>query len=223
MRRRSSSGVAIQRLIEQSLRLDPRTTNTLAAMLEAANDVWGSKRPSGYQIDGAVRLLQILECSRGAMLTDEPGLGKTLTAQLAVAVLIKDRIARRIELATDLPVRVTIVAPARVLGATKRGEPTQWFLYATEIRAAVRAPARRRRGSGPTGREVDDGLLPEDPPALGHQLRPPSHRPPRRRPGRPRACRGVRDRRAGRGPQLPQRDLARDAGPEVLSVSAGLW
>jgi hypothetical protein len=129
--------VAIQRLIEQSLRLDPRTTNTLAAMLAAANDVWGSKRPSGYQIDGAVRVLQILECSRGAMLTDEPGLGKTLTAQLAVAALIKDRIARRVELATDLPVRVTIVAPARVLGAKKRGEPTQWFLYATEIRAAV--------------------------------------------------------------------------------------
>ena len=130
--------VAIQRLIEQSLRLDPRMTNTLAAMLAAANDVWGSKRPSGYQIDGAVRLLQILECSRGAMLTDEPGLGKTLTAQLAVAALIKNRIARRIELATDVPVRVSIVAPARVLGVKKRGEPTQWFLYATEIRAAVR-------------------------------------------------------------------------------------
>lgn len=129
--------LAIQRLIEQSLRLAPAKARTVAAMLEAANDMWGSKRPSGYQIDGAVRLLQILETSRGAMLTDEPGLGKTLTAQLAVAALIKDRIARRIELATDLPVRVTIIAPARVLGATKRGEPTQWFLYAREIRAAV--------------------------------------------------------------------------------------
>jgi len=49
-------------------------------MLEAANDMRGSKRPSGYQIDGAVRLLQILETLRGAMLTDEPGLGNRWTS-----------------------------------------------------------------------------------------------------------------------------------------------
>lgn len=134
---------AIQRLIEQSLRLRPQQTRTIAAMLEAARDAWGSKRPSGYQIDGAVRLLQILETSRGAMLTDEPGLGKTLIAQLTVAALVKERIRQRIDLpqgAAVPPVRVTIVAPARVLGVGERrsDEPTQWFLYATEIRRAVR-------------------------------------------------------------------------------------
>lgn len=133
---------AIRRLIEQSLRLRPDDAKTVATMLEAARDAWGSKRPSGYQIDGAVRLLQILETSRGAMLTDEPGLGKTLIAQITVAALVKQRIAQRIELpqgAGAPPVRVTIIAPARVLGTERqRDEPTQWFLYATEIRRAVR-------------------------------------------------------------------------------------
>ena len=135
--------LAIQRLIEKSLRLDPEQAQTMAAMLEHAEGAWGSKHPSGYQVDGAVRLLQILKNSRGAMLTDEPGLGKTLIAQLTVAALIKERIGERIRLpqgATVSPVRVTIVAPARVLGAGERrsDEPTQWFLYATEIRRAVR-------------------------------------------------------------------------------------
>lgn len=131
---------AIQRLIEQSLRLRPESARTIAAMLESAREAWGSKRPSGYQIDGAVRILQTLENSRGAMLTDEPGLGKTLIAQLTVAALIKERIEQRVALrsAAAPPVRVTIVAPARVLGAKGgRDEPTQWFLYATEIRRAV--------------------------------------------------------------------------------------
>jgi len=72
--------LAIQRLIERSLRLAPAKARTVAAMLEAANDMRGSKRPSGYQIDGAVRLLQILETLRGAMLTDEPGLGNRWTS-----------------------------------------------------------------------------------------------------------------------------------------------
>ena len=134
--------LAIQRLIEQSLRLNPDRARTVANMLEVARDAWGSKRPSGYQIDGAVRLLQILETSRGAMLTDEPGLGKTLIAQLTVAALIKERIEQRLKLpnaAARPPVRVTIVAPARVLGAKGgRDEPTQWFLYASEVRLAVR-------------------------------------------------------------------------------------
>lgn len=133
---------AIQRLIEQSLRLNPERARTVATMLEAARDAWGSKRPSGYQIDGAVRLLQILETSRGAMVTDEPGLGKTLIAQLTIAALIKERIEQRLKLpnaAAAPPVRVTIVAPARVLGAKGgRDEPTQWFLYAAEVRHAVR-------------------------------------------------------------------------------------
>jgi hypothetical protein len=136
---------AIVRDIELALGVD---SNDLAALREAVGridpKIWGNKTPSPYQIDGALRLLVLLGRSRGALLTDEPGLGKTLIAQLVTALLISRCITRRLDSTSDgpksrAPVQVSILAPARVLGKSAGDGGTRWHGYATEIRAAVRA------------------------------------------------------------------------------------
>lgn len=136
---------AIVRDIELALGVD---SNDLAALREAVGridpKIWGNKSPSPYQIDGALRLLLLLGRSRGALLTDEPGLGKTLIAQLVAALLISRCIKRRLDSTSDgpksrAPVQVSILAPARVLGKSAGDGGTRWHGYATEIRAAVRA------------------------------------------------------------------------------------
>ncbi|MFV8750339.1 helicase-related protein [Nannocystaceae bacterium ST9] len=138
---------AICRDIEIALGLDARTLDATIHTLHGLERAWHGKRPSTYQLDGAARLLALLQHSRGAMLTDEPGLGKTLVAQLVAAALIRDRLVARRKLAGDMKVgieslprvRVSILAPARVLGRGGRSEQaaTQWFRHALEIRSAV--------------------------------------------------------------------------------------
>ncbi|MCA9685793.1 MAG: hypothetical protein KC457_26695, partial [Myxococcales bacterium] len=140
---------AICRDIELALGLDAPTIEATSHTLNGLEDAWHGKKPSVYQVDGAARLLALLQHSRGAMLTDEPGLGKTLVAQLVAAALIRDRLVARRTLAAEQgldidklpPIRVSILAPARVLGARGRSEQaaTQWFRHAAEIRSAVRS------------------------------------------------------------------------------------
>jgi hypothetical protein len=138
---------AICRDIEIALGLDAQTLDATIRTLHDLEHAWHGKIPSAYQLDGAARLLALLQHSRGAMLTDEPGLGKTLVAQLVTAAMIHRRLVARRELAAELGVpitklprlRVSILAPARVLGRGGRSEQaaTQWFRHAAEIRSAV--------------------------------------------------------------------------------------
>ncbi len=138
---------ALCRDIEIALGLDARTLDATIHTLQGLERAWHGKQPSTYQLDGAARLLALLQHSRGAMLTDEPGLGKTLVAQLVAAALIRGRLVARRDLARrqkvaieSLPrLRVSILAPARVLGRGGRSEQaaTQWFRHALEIRSAV--------------------------------------------------------------------------------------
>jgi hypothetical protein len=116
--------------------------------------LWGGRRPSRYQLDGALRLLAILEGApalgpgeiarppeRGAFLTDEPGLGKTLIAQIVVATLASERL-RTVHLGRrpDVPLRISVIAPARIAGREGRAEgaATGWHSASAEIRHAVR-------------------------------------------------------------------------------------
>lgn len=106
--------------------------------------LYGGRRPSRYQLDGALRLVSMLRddeaARRGAFLTDEAGLGKTLAAQLCVTQLITARLMQRHlnAPASPAPLHVSLIAPARLIGS-ERGEGTGWHGYAGEIREAVRA------------------------------------------------------------------------------------
>jgi hypothetical protein len=121
--------------IELALGLSPESMTSFAATITEATEgkVWGGKTPSAYQIEGALRLYTLLRSNRGALLSDEPGLGKTLIAQMVAAVLIKEAILARRKQGIALPVRVSILAPKRVLG--QAGE--KWFKHAHEIQTAV--------------------------------------------------------------------------------------
>lgn len=138
---------AVCRDIELALGLDAPTLEATSHTLDGLEKAWHGKKPSAYQIDGAARLLALLQHSRGAMLTDEPGLGKTLIAQLVAAALIRDRLMTRRAVAAEQnvnvdalpPIRVSILAPARILGASGRSNQaaTQWFRHKAEIISAV--------------------------------------------------------------------------------------
>lgn len=137
---------AIRTDIELAAGIDPAMLEDFRRSVARLDPkVWGGKRPSVYQIDGALRLLTLLRTNRGAMLSDEPGLGKTLIAQIVVANLIGERIRERLKLTAagggkPAPIRVSILAPARVLGqGGGAAGGTQWHAYAGEIREAVRA------------------------------------------------------------------------------------
>lgn len=107
--------------------------------------LFGGKIPASYQIDGAIRLLSMLEGtgdgngSRGAFLTDEAGLGKTLSAKMTLAVLAATRLAKRSH--DDHPLKVSLIVPASLTGSEARGgrAPSGWHLHAREFRRATRA------------------------------------------------------------------------------------
>jgi hypothetical protein len=137
---------AIRTDIELAVGIDPKMFDDFrGSVARLGPKVWGGKKPSVYQIDGALRLLTLLRTNRGAMLSDEPGLGKTLIAQIVVANLIRERIRERWALAAagngkPAPIRVSILAPARVLGQGRGAAGgTQWHAYASEIRDAAKA------------------------------------------------------------------------------------
>jgi hypothetical protein len=137
---------AIRTDIELAVGIDPAMLADFRGSVARLDPtVWGGKKPSVYQIDGALRLLTLLRTNRGAMLSDEPGLGKTLIAQIVVANLIRERIRERRGLVAQgnskpAPIRVSILAPARVLGhGGGAAGGTQWHAYAGEIRKAVEA------------------------------------------------------------------------------------
>ncbi|MDX9724306.1 MAG: hypothetical protein RBU37_26395, partial [Myxococcota bacterium] len=110
--------------------------------------LFGGKRPERYQVDGALRLIHLLEHrlqgerrARGAFLTDEPGLGKTLVAQMVAVYAIADRLLERHRCGSVLPLRVTIVAPARLLGANATGDAhlSGWAAAWHELEAVLRS------------------------------------------------------------------------------------
>lgn len=105
--------------------------------------LFGGKIPSSYQHDGAVRLLSILEgdgntSTRGAFLTDEAGLGKTLTAKMSLAIMATSRLVKRRD--HDQPLKMSLIVPAALKGAEAHSgrAPTGWNLHAREIREATR-------------------------------------------------------------------------------------
>ncbi|MCS3953473.1 helicase-related protein [Salinibacter ruber] len=124
--------------------------------------LFGGKIPASYQVDGAVRLLSILEGAgsgdgaRGAFLTDEAGLGKTLSAKMALAIQAATRLAERgLE---GAPLRMSLIVPAALTGsAGEEGEaPSGWHLHAREVRRATRALLR----------DVCQGVEPDEAEAL---------------------------------------------------------
>jgi hypothetical protein len=107
--------------------------------------LFGGKIPASYQVDGAVRLLSILEGTgsgdgaRGAFLTDEAGLGKTLSAKMTLAILAATRLSER---GLDgAPLKMSLIVPAALTGSPgEEGEaPSGWHLHAREVRRATRA------------------------------------------------------------------------------------
>jgi hypothetical protein len=126
---------------------------------------FGGRRPEPYQLDGALRLVSLLDggnaggAQRGVFLSDEPGLGKTLIAQMVATFLIAERLRERRRLGSRQPLYVTVVAPARLTGATRggasdreRAELSGWEAYAEEIRQAL-----RRTLVSVVDRDVEDG------------------------------------------------------------------
>jgi hypothetical protein len=115
---------------------------------EGSEVLFGGKIPASYQVDGAVRLLSILEGtgsgegSRGAFLTDEAGLGKTLSVKMSLAILAATRIAERGEEGT--PIKMSLIVPAALTGsAAEDGQaPSGWHLHAREVRRATRTLLR---------------------------------------------------------------------------------
>lgn len=112
---------------------------------EESDVLFGGKIPASYQVDGAVRLLSILEgtgtgdAARGAFLTDEAGLGKTLSAKMALSILAATRLSERREEGT--PLKMSLIVPAALTGSpSKEGQaPSGWHLHAREVRRATRA------------------------------------------------------------------------------------
>ena len=105
--------------------------------------LFGEKIPASYQHDGAVRLLSILEgddekSPRGAFLTDEAGLGKTLTAKMALAIMATSRLVKRGD--HDQSLKMSLIVPAALQGAEASNgrAPTGWNLHAREILEATR-------------------------------------------------------------------------------------
>ncbi len=147
----------LQRIIRRVLGLgeDKPYAKAVAALSEREASLFGGQKPAAYQVDGALRLLSILEGpgngqagSRGAFLTDEPGLGKTLISQMTAAILLAQRLTEHGGEA-DRRVRGCFVVPARLTGsgATKGGgNPTGWELRAREVREAVQHLLERVHG-----------------------------------------------------------------------------
>lgn len=125
--------------------------------LEAGDrPLFGGLKPARYQMDGALRLMGMLqpespnsESLRGAFLTDEAGLGKTLAAEMTSAYILSEKLYQRIknvsnepkaaQLAQEAPLRVSIIVPARL-----RGEPgdddsaaSGWHAHKERIRQAT--------------------------------------------------------------------------------------
>jgi hypothetical protein len=138
--------------IELALGIDQREIQALGDTVKTlGREVWGDD-PSVYQVDGALRLISLLRRSRGALLTDEPGLGKTLVAEIVAALLIVEAIRRRVTLAGAAAlarVRVSILAPARVLGREGREGATQWHAHAMKIRRAVKELLKQEAALAP--------------------------------------------------------------------------
>lgn len=136
-------------IIERILGLDaPQQLSVLTDLSSGGErSLFGGREPSRYQLDGAIRLLSMLRSGegsrRGAFLTDEAGLGKTLAAKLCATQLIVSRLLER-HAATGAPppLRVSLIAPARLVGDTsgeKDGLATGWHGHAQEIIQAVDA------------------------------------------------------------------------------------
>jgi len=154
----------LRSLIERTLGLGDIGSYALYERILGGDNLWGGRRPSRYQMDGALRLLSILEgatdrhlppaerrvAERGAFLTDEPGLGKTLIAQIVAATLAAERLRHRyLQAPASVPVlRISIIAPARIAGhKADSGEAgTGWHAAAQEVREAVQEVLTAYRG-----------------------------------------------------------------------------
>ena len=136
-------------IIERILGLDaPQQLSVLKDLSSGSErSLFGGREPSRYQLDGAIRLLSMLRSGegsrRGAFLTDEAGLGKTLAAKLCATQLIVSRLLERYASpGPPPPLCVSLIAPARLVGdvsGQQDGIATGWHGHAQEIIQAVEA------------------------------------------------------------------------------------
>jgi hypothetical protein len=138
----------LEHMIEQVLGLDdPHEADDEDVF--RSESTFGGLEPQRYQFDGATRLRSILQKRRGAFLTDEAGLGKTLVAKMVAAHRLASQLQLRLQKQSTDPVRLAIVAPARLVGEEddERRDPdeaTGWYAHALEIEDAVRQILERR-------------------------------------------------------------------------------
>ena len=125
--------------------------------------------PAAYQADAALRLMSMLGPTpqpashtteteyRGAFLTDETGLGKTITGQMVSAILLVERLKERTLYGRDIPLRASFIVPARLTGDESRA--SGWIGHSMDIKRAVRRLLEEEPSLN--GRSVDDlmGLL----------------------------------------------------------------
>lgn len=104
--------------------------------------------PAPYQSDAALRLMSMLGPNprppnqvshseyRGAFLTDETGLGKTIVGQMVSTILLVERLQERTLYERDIPLRASFIVPARLTGDEKRA--SGWAGHRMDVERAVR-------------------------------------------------------------------------------------
>ena len=104
--------------------------------------------PAPYQLDAALRLISMVgskphekhaDAHRGAFLTDETGLGKTISGQMVATILLTERLKQRAQFKYQqkpMPLRVSFIVPARLSGDEERA--SGWRGHRADVEQAVR-------------------------------------------------------------------------------------
>lgn len=104
--------------------------------------------PSPYQSDAALRLMSMLGPKpeqgeetghRGAFLTDETGLGKTIVGKMMATILIVERLKERSDMRQNgeiFPLKASFVVPARLTGDDDQA--SGWMGHRMDVERAVR-------------------------------------------------------------------------------------
>lgn len=101
--------------------------------------------PAPYQSDAALRLMSMLgpkpdhgssDGHRGAFLTDETGLGKTIVGQMVTTILLVERLKERAAHEKKVPLRASFIVPARLTGDEQQA--SGWIGHRIDVENAVR-------------------------------------------------------------------------------------
>jgi len=123
--------------------------------------------PSPYQSDAALRLMSMLGPKpkdgeetrhRGAFLTDETGLGKTIVGKMMATILIVERLKERSDMRQNgevFPLKASFVVPARLAGDDEQG--SGWRGHRMDVERAVRDLLSKWKSD--ISKEEVDGLM----------------------------------------------------------------